>query len=124
MNQKSRCTTLEPIIGEFHFFQSIQQTERIVDSFSIDFKMISIVLFFQLCITFFFCYTILLCKFYNPFIKILMQFFFRDSTDIDISLVHRDILKIIQIAEYTDFTELSDAGKESKLNISILCFEY
>ena len=52
-----------------------------------------------------------------------MQLAFGDTANWGIAKVHGNIHQIVEIREYTDFTELGDACKESKFDVFIAALE-
>ena len=54
----------------------------------------------------------------------MVDFFVCDTAKFGIPFIHRNIFKIIQIAEYTHFPELCHSCEKSELNILIHRFEY
>ena len=85
-------------------------------------EMITIISFTHFCANFIIRQTLRIGKFMQFSFKILMQLAITDSADFYILLTHRNILQIIQIAEYTYLSEFRNSRKHTKFNAAILAF--
>ena len=86
--------------------------------------MITIVTFFQFGADFFVSHFLFICQDMQVFFHDIVDFFFCDSAEFHVLFVHRNIYQVVQVAEYTDFTELGDTCQESKFDMTVHSFQY
>ena len=122
--QVSRRTRLEPVTAELFIFKSIQQAERIIDPFSVLYKMITVISPLQLGAGFLIGHFLRIRQFVKFFFKIVMDFLLGHSAKSDIHFLHGNIIQIIQVTEYADLAKLGDPGKESQFDTTVHGFQY
>ena len=116
-------TGLKPITTKFIIFKSIEQTERIIHTDRVMRKMITIVILLQFCANFIIRHSLSTGQTMKLILQIVMQFLLINATDIYILIPHRNIIQIIQIAEYTDLTEFGYSRQHTKLDAPILTLQ-
>ncbi len=52
--------------------------------------------------------------------EIVIEVHLRDSADVRIARVHRDVLRVVQVAEHAHLAELRDPGEKAEADVSIL----
>ena len=57
-------------------------------------------------------------------LKVGMYFLFGDAAELDIKVVHRDIIQVVQVAEYAYFTILCNPCQYRKLDVAVHGFEH
>ena len=55
----------------------------------------------------------------HTFIEVRMKFLVTDTTDGSVSVINRQVYKIVQVTEHAHFSKLGDAGEECKLDIAV-----
>ena len=53
------------------------------------------------------------------FFHIVVDFFLCDTAEFHVLFIHWNINQIVQVAEYTDFSEFGDTCKESEFDASV-----
>ena len=124
MNKERRGAGLKPIAAKAAVLQRIQQTERVINAFRVLTEMVAVVVRAQFVVTFCFRQSTFRGKFRHLRIKNRMQFIVCYATNGGIGLNHRDVLKVVQVAEYTHLAKLCNARQECELDVTVLCLEH
>ena len=86
--------------------------------------MISIIFFLQSCIAFFLCDFVYFRYLFHFRVEILMYLPQRYATHRGITVVHRDVVQIVQVAEDADLAEFRHPREESEAEVAVLRLEY
>ena len=122
LHQIGRGSRFEPVTAEFHFGKSIEQAEGIVYSYCVLREMITVIACFQFPAHFVIGHVLASAQFVQLFLKAGMYFLFCYSTYLDVSVIHRNIVQIIQITEYAHFTKFGYSCQQGETDILIHTF--
>ena len=122
--QVGGCSRLEPVTAEFLIFKSIQQAERVVDTFGVLYEMIAVISPLQLGTGFLVGHFLSVCQLVKLFFKIIVNLLPGYSAKTDIHFLHGNIIQVIQVTEYADLAEFSDPGKESQFDTAVHRFKH
>ena len=110
---------LEPIVAELFFLECVEQTERIVDAFTIVGKVIAVITGLQLIAGFLVRHFLCCGQFMNFFFKGFVHLFFGYATEVKKTSVHGDVVQIVQVAEHADLSELGNPGEQGELDAAV-----
>ena len=85
--------------------------------------MIAVVIGFQLFASFFVTHLCSYSQFMDVFFKTGMNFLFTDTANLSISVVHRYVHQVVQVAENTNLAELGDTCQQGKSDASVHGFQ-
>ena len=103
---------------------SVEQTERVVYPNTVACEVIAVVK-----LTEFVAYSIIvgaggIGQFMQGVLEISVYFLFRDATDVDITAVHRYVIKVVQVAEHAHLAKFCHTGEKCEAYVSVERFQY
>ena len=121
--QRGHRARLEPVVAGGIVVKGIQQAEWRVDILAVGREMVSVVVLFQHSIGIFRLYTEIPGHGFNILGQIAPDLLLRQSADVIVSRIHGDVVKVVQIAEHADLSELGHTCQKDKLQMRIGSFE-
>ena len=123
-HQVGRRAGLEPIAAHLLLVQRIEQAERIVNAFGVGGEMITVVIGLQPGAHRVVLHSLRRGKRTDTRPEISVKLRFGNAAKIEEPFIHRDVFQVVQVAEYTHFAELGNAGEQGKLNVAVPRFEH
>ena len=117
--QICRRTCLEPVSAIPAAIKCIQQTERIIYAWTVRAEMIAVIILLQLKAGLLIALTVPFCQIAYVFFKIVCQLLSADAADGRVLFIHRNVYKIIKVAEYTYLAEFGHPCEHGKTDISV-----
>ena len=114
-----RRAGIKPVAADTTVTQGIKQAERIVDILGPIAEMIAVVVIFQQFQSFFVGNLLPVGKRLHTILNIVLQLLLRNTANRRVFSLHRNILQIVQLAEYAELGELVDPGDEYKPQIRV-----
>ena len=124
MDKKRRSARLEPVVAELHAVKGVQKAERIVYAGSARLEVIAVIHLAEAL-----AYSVIVRALFGGktvqrLLEIFMYLCLRYAADVDITLVHGNVLQVVEVAEHAHLAELCHAREQGEADIAVLCLQH
>ena len=119
LHQIGRCTRLEPIVAEFPFGEGIQQTERVVNTDRVFHEVVTVVTLLQFLRCRLYGQSLVCRQVLNILHQLPLDLRLGNPADRHVTLIHRNVLQIIEIAKDAHLPELRHTRQQGETDATV-----